>query len=400
MKVPSHVVMLLGLPLLTISAASLGADPLETWVQRLAGFRYLEDVTFGNSIFVAVGSYGAIFSSNDGLDWSYHQASSVYASSLYDFYGVTYGEHEFVAVGLFPIHLDSVGCVGVSTDGQKWTASPAWNFSTRSQIHAAYGNHTLVVMDWFGGSFLAYSTDFQNWTWDRSNSTYNVVYENGRFIAVGSNGLIRTSTNAIDWNVAYSGVTNALADVAYGNGMYVAVGAQGRILRSRDGNTWIPCVSPTANVLRKVAFGAGMFLAAGRPTSEVVSSTDGEVWQLHKTDLPSPPSDGFLYFHALTFGAGTFVGLIETYAPYAIVSTDIYQSGSVQVELGAQIRSDLNGIQLTARGGMERAYTLQGSTDLGDWTDLLVFTNSGPTNVFLDTSLSNAPRRFYRAVAR
>ena len=63
---------LLAVHLLTTSATWLEADPFENWVPRLPDIRFLEDVTFGNDAFVAVGSSGQIFSSKHGADWAIH----------------------------------------------------------------------------------------------------------------------------------------------------------------------------------------------------------------------------------------------------------------------------------------------------------------------------------------
>ncbi len=390
MKISSRAGLLLGLPLLATAVPLPGADPLGTWLPRFTGRRDLQDVTFGNHVFVTVG--GAIFSSGDAVDWSYR------APAAETFYGITYGDDMFIAVGSWPVHLGAVGCVGVSTDGETWTAAPVWSVGFDGLTCAAYGNGTLVAGQ--RRTLLISTTDLQNWTPAIPAPIHNVAFGDGRFVAVGLNGLIETSTNGADWRVVDSGVTNALADVVYANNLFVVVGAQGTILRSSDGITWIPCASPATNVWISVTSGAGIFMAAGRPSSEVVSSTDGEVWQLHKTDVPDPPSGASRYFYALTFGAGTFVGIVWTYAPYALASTEIYQSAGVQVQLGGSIRSDLNAIELTAHGGFERAHTLQGSTNLTDWTDLLVFTNSPGTNVILDAFFSTAPRYFYRAEVR
>jgi hypothetical protein len=392
MKYSSWVGTLIAVHLLTTSATWLEADPFENWAQRLPEMRFLEDVTFGNDTFVAVGSSGQMLSSKNGADWALHQANYEYG-----FYGVTYGGGQFVAVGTFTIHLDPLICIGVSTDGQSWVVLQ--NYTPWVFLQSvARGNDTTVAVSRGGGFY--YSTDFQTWTPVSTGRFYSVVFGKDKFVAVGRDGIIQTSPNGRDWAVANSGVTNRLTDVAYGNGTYMAVGGEGRILRSGDASTWIPCASPTTNGLSSIAFGGGVFMAAGYPVGEVVSSTDGELWQLHRTDIPDPPDGRIRSLKALAFGAGSFVALNSDYAPGCCLwSTSIFQSASVQVELGGSYRADLNGFEVTARGGLERAYTLQESTNLADWTDVLVFTNSGSTNIFVDTSASRTPHRFFRAVA-
>lgn len=388
MKTSSCVWTLVAVHLLTTSAVSLQADPFENWLQGLPDIGYLEDVAFGNDAFVAVGSSGRIYFSKDGADWTLHQANYGFS-----FYGVTYGGSQFLALGTYAIHLGALTCIALSTDGQSWQFRDDIWHEGEILRSVAYENGAAVATSFYYNR-LWYGTNFQGygpyWTQVGTFSFANVAFGRDRFVVVGEGGLIQTSFNGKDWLVADSGVTNTLVDVAYGNGTYVAVGLQGTILRSGDATNWIPCASPTTNRLLSIAFGAGVFLAAGSPASEVVSSSDGVVWQLHHTDIPDGVSRYF-GVGALTFGAGRFVGIIGR--------TSIYRSGSVQIELSGRYRADWNGFEVTTRGGLERPYTLQGSTNLADWTDVLVFTNSRPTNIFLDTSASQTPHRFFRAVA-
>jgi len=388
MKTSSCVGTLVAVHLLTTSAVSLQADPFTNWVQGLPDIGYLEDIAFGNNTFVAVGSSGRIYFSKDGADWTLHQINYDYG-----FYGVTYGGGQFLALGTYTIHLGALTYIGMSTDGQSWQFRDDIWHEGEILRSVAYQNGAAVAISFYYNR-LWYGTNFQGygpyWTQVGTGSFANVAFGSDRFVVVGGGGLIQTSFNGKDWLVSNSGVPNTLVDVAYGNGTYVAVGLQGTILRSIDATNWIPCESTTSNRLLSIAFGAGVFLAAGDPASEVFSSTDGEVWQLHHTDIANGGSRSF-GVGTLTFGAGRFVGIIGR--------TSIYRSGSVQIELSGCYRADLNGFEVTAQGGLERPYTLQGSTNLADWTDLLVFTNSGPTNIFLDTCASKTPHRFFRAVA-
>ena len=64
---------------------------------------------------------------------------------------------------------------------------------------------------------------------------------------------------------------------AYGNGTYVAVGENGQIWTSADALGWISRVSGTTNRLRDVEFGDGTFMAVGDYYTIVAS-----------TNAPSP----------------------------------------------------------------------------------------------------------------
>jgi len=130
--------------LLTTSGTWLEADPSENWVQRLPGIRFLEDVTFGNDAFVAVGSSGQIYSSKRGADWAFHGVNSAYS-----LYGVTYGGGQCLAVGTFALHLDPLTCMGVSTDGQSWLIG--WDMWHPGEVFGsvAYGIDTAVAVNYY-----------------------------------------------------------------------------------------------------------------------------------------------------------------------------------------------------------------------------------------------------------
>jgi hypothetical protein len=64
------------------------------WTLRSSGGTSLSGVTYGNGLFVAVGSYGTILTSPDGVSWTAR------ASGTSNFLnGVTYANGLFVAVG-------------------------------------------------------------------------------------------------------------------------------------------------------------------------------------------------------------------------------------------------------------------------------------------------------------
>jgi len=72
-----------------------GTEAGTTWTKRTSGTdAWLEGVTYGNGIFVAVGNLGTILTSPDGVKWTKRNSGT--ESYLR---GVTYGNGIFVAVG-------------------------------------------------------------------------------------------------------------------------------------------------------------------------------------------------------------------------------------------------------------------------------------------------------------
>src|SRR5881397_3122267 len=72
----------------------------------------------------------------------------------------------------------------------------------------------------------------------------SVTYANGRFVAVGNEGTIVTSTNGLDWSLVASGVINQLNTVGFGAGRFVIGGNTGLILCSIDGLNWTNAAVP------------------------------------------------------------------------------------------------------------------------------------------------------------
>lgn len=83
----------------------------------------------------------------------------------------------------------------------------------------------------------------------------DVAYANGRFVAVGNQGLIITSTDGVTWQVATSRTTAKLAYVDSGNKEFVA-GGQGVVLSSTDGLNWTIRLSNTGQDATTLEYGA------------------------------------------------------------------------------------------------------------------------------------------------
>ena len=69
---------------------------------------------------------------------------------------------------------------------------------------------------------------------------YGVAFGNNTFIAVGQNGVMRSSSdNGSTWDNVTSGTTRHLYETAFGNNTFISVGQRGTIRQSQDnGSTW------------------------------------------------------------------------------------------------------------------------------------------------------------------
>ena len=87
-----------------------------------------------------------------------------------------------------------------------------------------------------------------NWTVVKDGSSINQVkFANSLYVAVGQGGLIKTSTDGINWTTRTSGVTFNLQAVGYGNGKFLAAYENNstspksiNLIESVDGITWTP----------------------------------------------------------------------------------------------------------------------------------------------------------------
>ncbi|MCE7067142.1 T9SS type A sorting domain-containing protein [Dyadobacter sp. CY326] len=218
-------------------------------VKLVGGAKSINDVAFGNNLFVAVGADALIQTSPDGKNWTYCQVE--FGQNLI---GVTYGDGRFVAVGLH-------GLIMWSYDGLVWKKST---------------NKVLY-------------------------SIKTVAYGNGMFVLVGPYGLIGTSPDGSTWSYRYSGTTNHLNGVAFGHNQWIAVGQNNTILTSSDGNKWTPL---TPNV----AIGKSDYTDIIYNTHFVITGTNGRIVRfIPNTFWSNPSSSTYKHLNTISYGNGRYI---------------------------------------------------------------------------------------------
>jgi photosystem II stability/assembly factor-like uncharacterized protein len=312
-----------------LSGVSAGAiltstDHGNTWKSQVSGTTAeLNNVTFGNNQFVAVGASGTILTSSDGVTWIGRTSGT-----SFNLYGATYGT---VGNGLFVVVGDG-GTILTSPDGITWTTQASSPISTQL-IGVTFANGQFVAVGYSG---IMYSSDGVNWNSVATQSSgitgptvdlYSVAFGNNRFVTVGTyntstsnqeityNGLIGTSPDGSTWTtLPYT--SNYLSGVTYGGGQFVAVGREGSILTSPDGATWTPqTAAPIANstltpYLISVIYSAGdgqyvavgNYVGANPSTGFILTSSDGKNWNMATTGTTSD-------FYGICYGASTYVAV-------------------------------------------------------------------------------------------
>lgn len=90
------------------------------------------------------------------------------------------------------------------------------------------------------------------------NITYNAITKAvDKYIAVGTGGMITTSSDGRSWSYGVSGTTASLNSVLYSSPTYIVVGASGLIRTSTDLINWTSRSSGTSNALNYITLGGG-----------------------------------------------------------------------------------------------------------------------------------------------
>lgn len=279
----------------------------------------LWDVSYGGSDdhqqFVAVGNYGTILTSYNGINWT--PRSSGTTRKLVGINYEAYGYYHFIAVGYG-------GKILYSDSGINWTPISSGTteklrsvaFDILFGIHIAVGNNGTIV---YG------EEESTNWYPIQSPVSgvrlNDVSCEEGYFVVVGNNGTILTSILGDAWTQRSSPTSKTLHSVTYGyddndNTIFVAVGRDGTIITSDwRGVNWTPRYSGVNHDLFSVTYSLekSMFLAVGFSGQKVIAlkSTDGITWS--NTTIGTKEQ-----LFGVTYGNSRFVAVGDEVSVYSL----------------------------------------------------------------------------------
>ena len=233
----------------------------------------------------------------EDADLAYFGASSKIVGK---YNAVAYGNGKFVAL---PYRESSDSKFIYSTDGKNWTevsapASAYWKdvvyengkFVAISSTSASSGYHGAV------------STDGINWTattLPSGGSPAQLAYGNGRFVLVGSNRATAWSTDGVTWTKVSFPSSGYPMGIAYGNGKFIVPTSSGKYYYSTTGTSWSEGTMITANV-SDIVFDGTKFVIVGR--NNAMYSTDGANW----TQVSVPANANYA---CLAYGGGIYVAL-------------------------------------------------------------------------------------------
>ena len=153
-----------------------------------------------------------------------------------------------------------------------------------------------------------------------------------------------------------------LEGVAFGNGRWVIVGDDGLILSSTDGSQWTQEANPAPASLDDVVFGNGTFVALGSNLNNLLTSPDGQHWTKQSPGISGAFEVIFDGTRFLSVLAGGFVKVSTNGVNWSNLPTLPAKYDIGGVAFG-------NGIYVEA--GYKRTGTppdLYSSVDLKEWT--------------------------------
>lgn len=117
---------------------------------------------------------------------------------------------------------------------------------------------------------------------------YDILYTGDLYVAVGQNGLILTSEDAVSWN-PYSSIEiidftfNDLRSIAWNGTLFIASGDLGRAYWSNDAVSWTRAFTDSNQPIQEVIWHENAFIAVGL---DINVSNDGLNWTSHSAPTP------------------------------------------------------------------------------------------------------------------
>ncbi len=343
-----------------------------SWTQRPTGTTAeLKGVACnaGGTLWVAVGTGGTTLRSTDSTNWSVYVDPMV--TNTCDMNDVAFKGTKFVAT--VTRHNSTEPNVLVSFAGAIWTGktfppSPnaprdAYPFYMTEIV--ATSTNFIAVGGYWPGFDIWRSTDGNTWEYAANANMYSegLAWGNGRLIIVGWEGWPCVSTNeGVSWFATssteiwpYSPTTTSAmvgSDIAFGNSTFVVV------------RSWMQ------------SLGNGLLV-----------TSDGVNWSTR-----SAFSNPSLKAESIAYGKGAFV--------VACSPSGIYQSAPVATPFMTSSKvAGSDALNLQIQGEVGRAYRLQSSTDLANWSDVVSYTNTAPVMEFVEPITNTIVRQFYRAIS-
>lgn len=253
-----------------------------TWTSRLVTTTgRLRGIASNGSRLVALGENNVLASSTDGVNWTVGTMMTVTGTPP-DYFAVASKDGRFVATGGQSAAGGQQSVVATSADGLTWTTVAS---GEQGNLYKAFaGPDAVYGFAWSGalvratdGSTFVRVGGFQNAA--PLPTTFLELRDlGGKLYALGTGGVMMTSTDGLAFAAVSTGVTADLWSVVRQGNVWLAVGNGGTVLKSADGVAWTPLAIGTSANLRTVAYLNGLYLVAGS-AGTLFTSADGTAWR-------------------------------------------------------------------------------------------------------------------------
>jgi hypothetical protein len=263
------------------------------------------------------------------------------------------------------------------------SAKASWLLPRGSRFWAALGL-------WLALALQVPADPLTQWIW-RNPQPFNptiasVVHGNGLWLGVANIGLIATSPDGVDWDLAGIGTNASVNSCAFGTNRFVLGSSKG-VYVSTDGHDWSKAATQL-NTVNDVAYGNGQFVAVNFGAT-VSRSSDGSTW-VNQNNVGGVQS----LFSRVSFVNGQFfiLGYNNSSTPQYFLFTspdgntwtgpvNFTGYGLFKVVYGNGIYLGVNQVLLTNGVWSEFRTSPDGTT----WTSPIVFTN----HIFADAVFAN-----------
>lgn len=237
----------------------------------------LHAVASGGGYTVAVGDSGVLLTSRNGSDWVRPQLEPSPPYSSMQFSSVAYSGKGFAVTGW---KNDSTWCL-TSRDAMTWDSFKSAQTSYIDDIH--WTGSLFVGRNPSSGSIWT-SIDGSDWT-ERFKSPgfgpFDFASNGKQVIALGAKA-VALSLDGISWNLHEMADSMSVSDLVWADGRYVAVSPYGPAWTSADGIKWTRAELPWKSIsLLGVAWTGKEVVAVGYGSDGgvVATSPDGIDWK-------------------------------------------------------------------------------------------------------------------------
>jgi hypothetical protein len=396
-------------------AAATSTDDLEwSWAVPTPSGDEFESVAFGNGVYVAVGTDGAVFSSTDATHWTEQQSL---LSAGHDLRDVIFANGKFLAAHLASGKLD----LFTSADGKSWSKQTLpQSLSSWTTVALAYANNTYLIV----GTSALVSSDGKNWQEHTIAANLQFVeapvYAGSRFVveAVDSSAhqhIYYSSDNGSTWHQAATAFAASfnLGQVGANGSDFVllgldgsgtacgAAGVCGLVYTSPDGNTWTqkPDVTDSSGFSLPIIWDGIQYLTWSDDSTSFVqhayTSPDGTTWSQGPVAVISQGGGE----HSVIAAGSGYVALgngvldIETSSDFATWSQALDASGpavvfnDIEYLNGAYYSAGFNSSGSSSSGGLT---VIMRSTDASTWSTVYSANTGSISGVGIDALAYNA----------